>query len=300
MKQRIFILLYSNTHSHNNYLQMTAFGGGRTRKKDVDPIALSTIEYVQSTEMTIPATAMLRFSDIPRIASLPNTQQTTTQIQVWREDTFNCAHKLIKRGVDMEQIAVLSMASDYVAGGGFLKGSNAQEETLCRRSNLHFSLTSRHTSFYPMKKDTLLYTPNVTVFREDKSQDYEFLKVKDHYRVNVISAAAIRHPKLKDDDIRYAQLEDQQLMEEKVRSVLRIAFHRNNKVVVLGAWGAGAFGHSPEASSKVFQDVLAETEFINVFEMIIFAIIDSKSSNNCAIFKAAFPNRSLSIDRNII
>lgn len=243
--------------------------------------------------MMLPVTEMFRFADLPHIQ--PSTQSTlflqtkSTQIQVWRQDTLNCAHKLIERGVGMEQIAVLSMASDYQAGGGFLKGAAAQEESLCRRSNLYLSLTSRHTSFYPMQKDTLLYTPNVTVFRDDKSEGYQFLKVKNQYRVNVISAAAIRHPKMKDNDTRYAQLEDQKLMEDKVRSVLRVAFHKNNKVVVLGAWGAGAFGHSPEASSKVFKDVLGEAEFTNIFDMIIFAVIDSKSSNNCAVFKAAFP-----------
>jgi uncharacterized protein (TIGR02452 family) len=258
---------------------------GRPKTTDMDPLAASTIEYAKHHHMTIPVTEMIQFADLPHIQ---NIQETTTQIQVWREDTFNCAHKLIERGVGMEEIAVLSMASDYKAGGGFTKGANAQEETLCKRSNLYFSLGAG--SFYPLKKDQLLYTTAVTVFRDDRNEGYQFRKVKDHYKVNVISAAAIRRPKMKDNDTRYAQLEDEKLMEDKVRSVLRVAFHKKNKVIVLGAWGAGAFGHSPEASSKVFQDVLREAEFTNVFDKIIFAVIDSHSSNNCNVFKQAFAN----------
>lgn len=264
---------------------------GKYRKGDVDPVAKSTIEYVQHSDMETPITEMTQFSDIPHITKTQdpqNLKETTTRIQVWREDTFNCAHKLIEKGVvKPDQIAVLSMASDYKPGGGFLTGANAQEETLCKRSNLHLSLTSG--SFYPMQNDTLLYTPNITVFREDKSQAYAFLKVKDHYKLNVISSAAIRQPKMKNADTEYARYEDQELMEAKVRSVLRIAFLKKNKVIVLGAWGAGAFGHSPEASSKVFKIVLSEPEFINIFDMIVFAVIDSKHSNNCAVFKATFP-----------
>ncbi len=211
---------------------------------------------------------------------------------MWRADTFNCAQKLLQKllqkGVaKSDQIAVLSMASDYLSGGGSLKNSSAQEESLCKRSNLYLSLTKSLGSetFYPMKADQLLYTPGVTVFREDQTDDYEWYKSKDYFAVNVISAAAIRHPKLTMDEEHYAKVSDRTLMETKVRAVLRIAYQKGNKVLVLGAWGAGAFGHSPQASSAVFKTVLFEEEFINVFDMII----DSKSTNNCATFKATFP-----------
>lgn len=254
--------------------------------KSIHPIAASTIafsEHLAETQAP-PVTIAIDFGEIKTIEQPERTN--STKIQVWREDTFRCARRIIEKElVTSGEIVVLSMCSEYQAGGGFLKGFLAQEESLCRRSNLHQSLTAG--SFYPMKPDTLLYTHGVTVFREDDSDD--FYKPKDLFSLNVISAAAIRHPVMKNNDTEYAKCEDKILMETKVRAVLRIAHNKSNKVIVLGAWGAGAFGHSPEAISVIFKNVLAEDEFINVFDMIVFAVIDSRSTNNYSVFKAAFP-----------
>src|SRR4029077_4484905 len=73
-----------------------------------------------------------------------------------------------------ERIALLNFASARNPGGGFLSGSQAQEESLARASGLYASL-SRMTDYYGANRrsksalytDHMVYSPLVPVFRDD-------------------------------------------------------------------------------------------------------------------------------------
>ena len=70
----------------------------------------------------------------------PNQQQRKypqTTIKVIQDDSFNVAAQLINQGFNP---AVLNMANQTHAGGGVTNGASAQEESLCRRSNLLHSI----------------------------------------------------------------------------------------------------------------------------------------------------------------
>jgi len=245
-------------------------------------------------------TRKFMYSEIPRLPNGlgkvdPSGQST---IQVWREDTFNCAQQLLMRGIaaSSKEIAVLSMASDYEPGGGFLKGARAQEEELARRSDLYIALTEKTSSptnsFYPLEKDCLLYSENVTVFRMDAANRYEILREQDRFRVNIISAAALRQPPVHlDDDYQrcgYQNEIDREFMTEKVRVILRLAHLKGIRVLVLSAFGCGAFRNPAAAVALIFKVVLNEAEFKGVFAWIVFAIIDGPLTQNCAMFEKTF------------
>ena len=73
--------------------------------------------------------------------------------------------------------------------------------------------------------------------------------------------------------------EEVSFMEDKVRSILRIALRNGQTTLVLGALGCGAFHNPPKHVAEIFKAVLVEDEFDGVFKAVYFAIIDDHNSN---------------------
>ena len=96
-----------------------------------------------------------------------------------------------------KKVAVLNFASATTPGGGVEKGASAQEECLCRVSNLFLCLSDKSVwgPFYQahcneddnIHNDDIIYTPDVYVIKNDNYQDYSEL---DQFNVDVITCAA--------------------------------------------------------------------------------------------------------------
>lgn len=125
---------------------------------------------------------------------------------------------------------VLNFASATNPGGGVVKGSLAQEESLCRCTTLYESLTARGLwkTFYeahrlqnnPLHNDDCIYTPDVVVIKTD-TQSPEPLEQEDWWRVNMITCAA---PNLRPDrngDVR-VNVSDKELFELHLKRLRRI------------------------------------------------------------------------------
>ena len=98
-----------------------------------------------------------------------------------------------------KKVCVLNFASATNPGGGVVKGSSAQEETICRCSTLYPNLKEQRmwNQFYaphrrahdPLHNDDCIYTPGVVVFKSDT--DYpQLLPEEKWYSVNVLTCAA--------------------------------------------------------------------------------------------------------------
>jgi len=190
-------------------------------------------------------------------------------------DTLDCAHDLYLEG---KEVAVLNMCSDTVPGGGYQAGGEAQEESLCRRSTLRYII--RDQGFYPLPHNTAIYSPDVCVFRKSDAVGNVILNQPQLWWTNVISAAALRQPLVFQDD--YLRADDREDMKERIRLVLRVAGHEGQKVLVLGAWGAGVFGHPMEPVALCFRKVFQEPEFAGYFQEIYFAILPGAESTFAA------------------
>ena len=59
----------------------------------------------------------------------------------------------------------------------------------------------------------------------------------------------------------------------KVLATLRVFKNHETKVLILGAFGCGAFGNDPQMVAKIFKQVLDRSEFKGVFEEIYFDIM---------------------------
>lgn len=80
---------------------------------------------------------------------------------------------------------------------------------------------------------------------------------------------------------------DVELLENKIRQILRIMAINRVSHCVLGALGCGVFCNPPRKVAQAFRKVILEEEFVGCFEEIVFAVLDSKGSRNVQIFKEA-------------
>lgn len=190
------------------------------------------------------------------------------KIYVQNIDTFE---KAIELGKDA---ACLNMASSTNRGGGVLSGSRAQEESLCRRSNLYRSLKKID---YPIPTFGGIYSPGVNIYRDRDNQ-----VLSNIFKTNVISVSAVNRPALTEDGL-HVERRYIWLIKEKMRTILRIAKINGHTKLVLGAFGCGAYRNPAGQTAELFSKILGEDEFKNSFEEICFAIIEdlnSKRTNN--------------------
>ncbi len=201
-----------------------------------------------------------------------------------------------------KKVCVHNFASATNPGGGVTKGSSAQEECLCRCSTLYFNLntSSMWSGFYsphraqqnPIHNDDCIYTPNVVVLKTDTASP-ELMNEDDWYDVNVITCAA---PNLRlmpsnamnsGDGHKRVKMSDEDLYNlhiKRLTRIMEVAKAGGNEVIILGAFGCGAFENNPEVVAKASKAVV--DKFINDFETIEFAIYCSpRDEQNYHIFK---------------
>lgn len=222
-------------------------------------------------------------------------------IKVTNRDTFTAAKEYanIINSTNEGFVGVLNFASSTNPGGGVTKGSTAQEECLCRCSNLYLTLYQEKCirEYYNINKkymsnlgsDAIIYSRNVYVF---KDKDYNMLPVKDRFYVDVLTCAAPnlrenpRNQYNSDASEEKLTLTDEELYNihvKRARNILNVAIKNEDDYLILGAFGCGAFRNNPEIVAKAYKDVLQD--YIYCFKVIDFAIIDGKYSNNYEIFK---------------
>ena len=121
------------------------------------------------------------------------------------------------------------------------------------------------------------------------------LPESEWYKVDVLTCAA---PNLRDHDI-YDPYSDhtsgagslsteelQALIEKRVRRIFEVAAYEENEVLILGAFGCGAFRNPPELVAEVFRKVTEE--YLYRFEIIEFAVYcrGTETENYLAFSKA--------------
>jgi uncharacterized protein (TIGR02452 family) len=175
---------------------------------------------------------------------------------------------------------VLNFASFTRPGGGFIKGSIAQEEALCHVSNLynilisfkkHYDNNYKKISFNSGLYDNwAIYSPAV------------YFKVADFDAyANIITCAAPNYTVYKtksDNDILYDET-----LRSRIKYVLDIARDNEQKILILGAFGCGVFGNDPTKVATMFKSLLRNYKF----EKVIFAIPHTNNGNYEA-FKKVF------------
>ena len=196
-------------------------------------------------------------------------------------------------GYKGENVCVHNFASATNPGGGVTHGSSAQEEAICRCSTLYFNITepeivkgfhNRHRQMLKEDKmdatynDDCIFTPGVVVFKSDTDIP-EILDETDWYQVDVITCAApnlrekpsnLMNPDSGNKSVRMSDKDLKELHEKRMRRILDIAKKEKEDVVILGAFGCGAFSNSPYVVSEAMATVIKE--YLYDFKVIEFAV----------------------------
>ena len=176
---------------------------------------------------------------------------------------------------------ILNFSGIDCPNGMVAKGYKAQEESICRRSNLAQSLSQYYTPEWaeavsvPFKEgryplDPLhgcVYSQGVTVFRSGERLGSALLE--DPFRLSFISTGAIKKRHVEDfgeEDIRVTR--------ERIRTVFRAGLDRGHDSLILGAWGCGAFKNPVNVMASLFKEVSEEPEFRNRYRAVWFACLE--------------------------
>ena len=231
-----------------------------------------------------PKGELYEISDRFRLDYKYNPRFPPTKIRVLNADTIDAALSLPSQSAptastpSSKPVLMLNMANAYHAGGGWEQGALAQEEALCYRSSLSFTLKLR---FYPIPGFGGIYSPTVVVIRESMAQGHNLLDLtrpEDLPVVSCVSVAAIREPDIVHDAAgreRYRRSRDRDTMKEKMRVLLRIAALTRHRRLVLGALGCGAFGNPNVEVAQCWKEVFEEREFGGGWwETVVFAVME--------------------------
>lgn len=178
------------------------------------------------------------------------------------------------------KVAALNFASYKNPGGMFLKGSSAQEESLCHKSFLYNVLSSQN-EYYEFNSKRLnkalytnraLYTPNVV-----------FEVVPDKISVvDIITCAAPNFTAA----AKYCNVdweENETIFKDRIKFMLDVADSQRVDILILGAWGCGVFGQKERETAELIKLVLSENDYS--FSKIVFPNTDKNTFN---IFKDVF------------
>lgn len=204
-----------------------------------------------------------------------------------------------------KHISVLNFASATNPGGGVTKGASAQEECLCRVSTLYKCIsaseiteafhkkhwralkTGEMDSFY---NDDCIQTCNVTVFKSDTAKTV-LLPEKDWFDVDVISCAAPNLRRMSQHNKHWKKnVTNQELLDiykKRINRVLDIARYAKSEVVILGAFGCGAFANPPELVAKAMHASIDEYKYdFETIELAVYCPL--RDTSNYEVFAKEF------------
>lgn len=169
------------------------------------------------------------------------------------------------------KITALNFANAMYAGGGYILGGNAQEESLCRASMLYYTIRTqkkyyRANRFHilPDYTDNMIYSQNVPVIRDDSG------KLLDNpIKCDFITCPAVNRTFAK---FIFSDKKINDKMTVRIDKIISLAVSKNPDIIILGAFGCGVFGNKRETVFRIFED--AVNSLVPDDIKVIFAIPD--------------------------
>jgi uncharacterized protein (TIGR02452 family) len=196
--------------------------------------------------------------------ALKERKPNKSSIIVTDATTYDAA---MKYGNDAYKACLLNFASYYKPGGGYVKGSYAQEESLCAVSGLYPILKSQpvyneraNDKNVPYTyRSEIIYSPNVPFTMTQGSISFPYL-------FDVISCAAPncnKVPMTKSDSVERA-------IRERLTGCFLLPWLNGCDTIILGAWGCGVFKNDPVIVAGVFNELT--DQYGDLYSNIIYAV----------------------------
>ena len=215
-------------------------------------------------------------------------RHTNIHTYMHNQTTLTVAEARVNQGY---RVAILNFASATSPGGGWLAGARAQEESLARSSTLVHAI--RDDAMYqdrthwtnPFYDDTVIVTPDVPFFRHHNGQFLDSPWLGDVITSAAVHAGAVgSHMPSRLGDIAAT-------MRQRTEKVFRVATTLDADILILGAWGCGAFGNDPDEIARIMYDTMQIVD-MRRFEAIDFAVADLKNPlENYSAFAKRFDGR---------
>lgn len=208
-----------------------------------------------------------------------------TRVYLQDKDAVRALFDIINEE-EIGRVAILNFASYNNPGGGFIRGSLAQEEALCHESILYNVLSNEcfQESFYgPNHKNSNkgLYDDNLIYSRDVLFERDGICKYADVITCAAPNAKVARNNLVSETEITEA-------MRSRIQHILNAAALNKAETLILGAFGCGVFGNHPVTVARLFEDEISET-FNHHFKYVIYAIPNSRNVNFEEFKSVMFP-----------
>lgn len=168
-----------------------------------------------------------------------------------------------------KNITALNFANAMYAGGGYVLGGNAQEESLCRASMLYYTIRTqkdyyRRNRFHvlPDYTDTMIYSENVPIVRNDSGELLE-----NPFSCNFITSPAVNRTFAK---FMFSQKKINHIMYSRIEKIIMLALAKKTDILILGAFGCGMFGNRRETVFPMFEEII--NKYVPDSVEVIFAV----------------------------
>ena len=182
-------------------------------------------------------------------------------------------------------LALLDFASFVNPGGGYIRGSLAQEEQLCADSFLYNVLKEKRSWYQENRRRNInceLYRNRALVVPAVR-----FERGKMHAYADVLVVAAPNAKRARDEyGIKDERIET--ALRDRIRFALALCDEIGRTKLVAGAFGCGNFGCPTETVAEIFREELASGEW--GMREVVFAVPASKWDENLPIFEHVLAN----------
>lgn len=272
-------------------------------RKQRAAIAKETVKALEDGFYTLPSGQRVRIADelaaakagtmLYRPGEFPSVRRQDhdvlqPRIEVTQESTLAAARRLSGE-IGGQSVLALNFASAKNPGGGFLGGSQAQEESLARASGLYACLMSQWDYYEENRAcssclytDHMIYSPQVPVFRDD-----EDTLLDAPYCVSFLTAPAVNAGVVRQKEKRNSRKISSTML-NRMACLFAVAAEHGHRNLVLGAWGCGVFRNDPDEVAAWFRQALNEPAFAGCFDLITFAIVGASRHSALSSFQRVF------------
>lgn len=229
--------------------------------------------------------------DLGTMPPLPAVRfDSEASIEVTDETSFAAIRRSARSSDD--HVGCLNFASAKNPGGGFLGGSQAQEEALSRSSALYACLQTQFELYYEANRahtsslylDRAIVSPRVPFFRDDDANLLSQPVICSVITSPAPNAGAV----MKNEPEKKSQVEA--TLVRRAEMVLRCAALHQVDALILGAWGCGVFRNQPQMVAESFRRwLLPGKGYERHFRRVILAVFDpTEQRENFKAFSRVF------------
>lgn len=270
-----------------------------------------TVAHFQNLEWSksIKSLALANVDRWNNVRKLEDRPSSFSRIQVFPGDWGDVTLHLTR--MFGTKFTVLNMANAYVPGGGCDEGMPAQEENIWRRSDCRLRVPRRELSNqaefrrYNRKTTNLINGPGLIDTHDTRTcikgpeiggrgEGYEWLPANEVFPFTEFRSAALDRRSYEHDPAKLSILEIS-IMQNKIRAQLDTLHRHNQRNIVLGAFGCGAFRNPAADVAQIYSEALEAYKDCNEFDVVAFAIYDAGygPASNFDIFHQLLHNQKL-------